>query len=75
MKMPQKIFALFAVLSWCSNAAVSGGAATQLDPVTVGYASFSGHYTSMWIAVEDGLGKKYGIDLKAVYAGRMRPQQ
>ena len=50
-------------------------AAVPLDNVTVGYASFSGHYTPMWIAVEDGLGKKYGIDLKAVYAGRMRPQQ
>lgn len=50
-------------------------AAVQLDNLTVGYASFSGHYTPMWIALEDGLGKKYGIDLKAVYAGRMRPQQ
>jgi ABC-type nitrate/sulfonate/bicarbonate transport system substrate-binding protein len=50
-------------------------AATPLENVTVGYASFSGHYTPMWIAMEDGLGKKHGIDLKAVYAGRMRPQQ
>jgi NitT/TauT family transport system substrate-binding protein len=73
--MHQKILALLAALSWCWIAVASAVAATQLDPVTVGYASFSGHYTSMWIAVEDGLGKKYGIDLKAVYAGRMRPQQ
>jgi ABC-type nitrate/sulfonate/bicarbonate transport system substrate-binding protein len=50
-------------------------AATPLDNVTLGYASFSGHYTPMWIAMEDSLGKKYCIDLKAVYAGRMRPQQ
>ena len=50
-------------------------AAVQLESLTVGYASFSGHYVPMWIAVEDGLGKKYGLDLKAVYAGRMRPQQ
>jgi ABC-type nitrate/sulfonate/bicarbonate transport system substrate-binding protein len=71
VKMHRKILAFLAMLSWCSSAV----AATQLDQVTVGYASFSGHYTSMWIAVEDGLGKKYGIDLKAVYAGRMRPQQ
>jgi len=49
--------------------------AAPLENLTVGYSSFSGHYTPMWIAVEDGLGKKYGIDLKAVYAGRMRPQQ
>jgi ABC-type nitrate/sulfonate/bicarbonate transport system substrate-binding protein len=50
-------------------------AAVQLESLTVGYASFSGHYVPMWIAVEDALGKKYGLDLKAVYAGRMRPQQ
>jgi hypothetical protein len=25
--------------------------------------------------VEDRLGRKYGLDLKAVYAGRVRPQQ
>jgi len=29
----------------------------------------------LWIAVEDRLGRKYGVDLKAVYAGRARPQQ
>ena len=29
----------------------------------------------LWIAIEDQLGKKYGLDLKAVYAGRARPQQ
>ncbi|MSP37674.1 MAG: ABC transporter substrate-binding protein [Deltaproteobacteria bacterium] len=69
------ILCLVAVLGWYSTFVASAVAATQLDPVTVGYASFSGHYTPMWIAVEDGLGKKYGIDLKAVYAGRMRPQQ
>src|ERR1043165_714223 len=50
-------------------------AATPLESLTVGYASSTGHYTPMWIAVEDGLGRKYGLDLKAVYAGRMRPQQ
>jgi len=29
----------------------------------------------MWIAVEDRIGRKYGIELKAIYAGRLRPQQ
>jgi hypothetical protein len=29
----------------------------------------------MWIAVDDRIGKKYGIDLKALYAARPRPQQ
>jgi hypothetical protein len=32
-------------------------AAVQLESLTVGYASFSGHYVPLWIAVEDGLGK------------------
>ena len=69
----QKILILLFAFTWWL--AGNGFAATQLDNLTVGYASFSGHYTPMWIAVEDGLGKKYGIELKAVYAGRMRPQQ
>lgn len=73
--MHPKSLTLLVALSWCWSAITSAGAATQLDTVTVGYASFSGHYTPMWIAVEEGLGRKYGIDLKAVYAGRMRPQQ
>src|SRR3989304_2250220 len=51
------------------------GLPVGLHNLTVGYTSFSGHYTPMWIAVEDRLGQKYGLDLKVVYAGRMRPQQ
>jgi len=50
-------------------------AAATLEPVTVGYSSFSGAYLPLWIAVEERLGRKYGIDLKAIYAGRIRPQQ
>ena len=50
-------------------------AATALEPVTVGYSTFSGAYLPLWIAVEDRVGRKYGLDLKAIYAGRIRPQQ
>ena len=50
-------------------------AAASLEPLAVGYSSFSGAYLPLWIAVEEGLGKKYGLDLKAIYAGRIRPQQ
>jgi ABC-type nitrate/sulfonate/bicarbonate transport system substrate-binding protein len=50
-------------------------AAAPIDHVTVGYSSFSGAYVPLWIAVEEQLGKKYGLDLKAIYAGRVRPQQ
>ena len=52
-----------------------GHAASQSESLTIGYSSFSGHYVPLWIAIEDHLGKKYGLDLKAVYAGRARPQQ
>src|SRR6266576_3102168 len=50
-------------------------AAPANEALTIGYSSFSGHYVPLWIAVEDRLGRKYRLDLKAVYAGRARPQQ
>jgi NitT/TauT family transport system substrate-binding protein len=50
-------------------------AAASPEVLTVGYSSFSGAYLPLWIAVEEGLGTKYGLDLKAIYAGRIRPQQ
>lgn len=53
----------------------SASAAAQLDSVTVGYSSFSGHYAPLWMAVDDKFGKKNGVDVSAVYAGRIRPQQ
>ena len=46
-----------------------------MENVTIGYSSFSGAYGPLWIAVEDQLGKKHGLELKAIYAGRVRPQQ
>src|SRR5258707_7034630 len=39
------------------------------------YSSFPGCYTPLWLAVDDRLGKKYGLDFEAVYAGRARPHQ
>ena len=50
-------------------------AAARLEPLTVGYSNFTGTYGPLWIAVEEGVGAKYGLDLKAIYAGRVRPQQ
>jgi methylmalonyl-CoA mutase cobalamin-binding subunit len=50
-------------------------AASQMDSVTIGYSSFAGAYGPLWIAVEEQLGKKHGLELKAIYAGRIRPQQ
>jgi hypothetical protein len=47
----------------------------QLENLAAGYSSLAGQHTPMWIAVEDRIGRKYGIDLKAIYAGRLRPEQ
>src|ERR1041384_5669638 len=61
-------YALVLLNSFCFVAA-------SPEALTVGYSSFAGAYLPLWIAVEEGLGKKYGLDLKAIYAGRIRPQQ
>jgi ABC-type nitrate/sulfonate/bicarbonate transport system substrate-binding protein len=50
-------------------------AAMQMENLAVGYSSLAGHHTPMWIAVEERIGRKYGIELKDIYAGRLRPQQ
>jgi len=50
-------------------------AAGRLEPLTVGYSNFTGTYGPLWIAVEERVGAKCGLDLKAIYAGRVRPQQ
>src|SRR5438034_4104318 len=66
------IIASFFVLSLVSSNAF---AAARLEPLTVGYSNFTGTYAPLWIAVEEHVGMKYGLDLKAIYAGRVRPQQ
>src|SRR5262245_18160364 len=49
--------------------------AARLEPFTVWYSNFTRTYGPLWIAVEERVGAKYGFDLKAIYAGRVRPQQ
>ena len=74
MPFKKKSLALSLLLGWVTCASVTF-AAPQLDSVTIGFSSFSGFYGPLWLAVEEGVGKKYGVDLRAVYAGRIRPQQ
>jgi len=38
-----------------------GFAAATLEPVTVAYSTFSGAYLPLWIAIEDHVGRKYGL--------------
>jgi ABC-type nitrate/sulfonate/bicarbonate transport system substrate-binding protein len=65
----------FAIGCACLLAGSFCFAAATLEPVTIGYSSFSGAYVPLWVAVEEHLGRKHGLDLKAIYAGRIRPQQ
>ena len=50
-------------------------AATETQRLKIIYSSFTGAYTPLWIAIDEGLGRKNGLDLEAVYAGRARPHQ
>ena len=45
-------------------------AAGETRRLKIIYSSFTGGYTPLWIAVDESLGRKYGLDLEAVYAGR-----
>ena len=74
MAFKKNMLAVSFLLAWMGCASIAFAAA-QLDNVTIGFSSFSGFYGPLWLAVEDGVGKKYGVDLRAVYAGRVRPQQ
>src|SRR6266508_3228351 len=69
-----KSFIIFTI-GFASLWFTSLGFAATLEPVTVAYSTFSGAYLPLWIAIEDHLGRKYGLDLNAIYAGRTRPQQ
>ena len=71
---PLKLFAISVCCAWLVVGPFSFAAA-PIDHLTVGYSSFSGAYAPLWIGVEEQLGRKYGLELKAIYAGRLRPQQ
>ena len=69
-----RVFAAFALaVSLCLAGQVF--AAARLEPLTVGYSNITATYAPLWLAVEEHVGAKYGLDLKAIYAGRVRPQQ
>jgi NitT/TauT family transport system substrate-binding protein len=48
-------------------------AASGAEKVKIGYAAFTGAYAPLWIAVEEGLGRKHGLDFEAIYGGRTSP--
>ena len=53
-------------LAFVSLSCVASGS----QKLKITYASLTGAYAPFWIAVEEGLGRKYGLDLEAIYAGR-----
>jgi ABC-type nitrate/sulfonate/bicarbonate transport system substrate-binding protein len=67
---------LFAGLLFCVELLTFGHlsyAASGSEKVKIGYPAFTGAYTPLWIAVEEGLGRKHGLDLEAIYGGRTSP--
>jgi ABC-type nitrate/sulfonate/bicarbonate transport system substrate-binding protein len=55
-----------------ANLSIAAGEPQRLKII---YSSFTGAYAPLWLAVEERLGRKYGLDFEAVYAGRARPHQ
>src|SRR5262249_13958518 len=45
-------------------------AASGSQKLKITYSSLNGAYAPFWIAVEEGLGRKYGLDPEAIYPGR-----
>ena len=66
-----------AIIIFLSGLIVVADARAANEPVRLKiiYSSFTGAYTPLWLAVEEKLGRKYGLDFEAVYAGRARPHQ
>jgi len=68
-------FALFACLA-IGAVVAPAFAADEPQRLKIIYSSFTGAYAPLWIAVDERLGRKYGLDdIEAVYAGRARPHQ
>ena len=53
----------------------TASAASEPQKLKIIYSSFTGAYTPLWLAVDERLGRKHGLDIEAVYAGRARPHQ
>ena len=67
-------FALFACLA-IGAVVAPVFAAGEPQRLKIIYSSFTGAYVPLWIAVDERLGRKHGLDIEAVYAGRARPHQ
>jgi hypothetical protein len=68
----QRIVAAVVIILGGLIVASDAGAASEPVRLKIIYSSFTGAYTPLWLAVEDKLGRKYGLEFEAVYAGRAR---
>jgi NitT/TauT family transport system substrate-binding protein len=70
-------FLLIAALACSLHFASTRSSLAASEPLKLKiiYSSFTGAYTPLWLAVEEHLGRKYGLELQSVYAGRARPHQ
>jgi ABC-type nitrate/sulfonate/bicarbonate transport system substrate-binding protein len=73
--MIRKISVLgFSCLAFFASLTLCFGASEPLK-LKIIYSSFTGAYTPLWLAVEERLGRKHGLEIESVYAGRARPHQ
>ncbi len=75
IKRLPKIPILFVLILSSVASSAHGSYAGETQRLKVIYSSFTGAYTPLWIAVEDGLGRKFGLEIDSIYAGRARPHQ
>lgn len=60
-----------AIRVFLSGLVVAGSAraANERVRLKIIFSSFTGAYTALWLAVEEKLGRKYGLEFETVYAG------
>jgi len=66
-------FACFLVYVGLLASAALSPAAGSPPKVRVAYAAFTGGYAPIWIAAEERLGRKHGLELEVIYGGRISP--
>lgn len=71
--MIYKIFLLFLVYVGLPVSAALSRAAEGSSKVRVAYAAFTGGYAPIWIAAEERLDRKHGLELEVIYGGRISP--
>jgi ABC-type nitrate/sulfonate/bicarbonate transport system substrate-binding protein len=71
MKRPIHLFVLLAT-TLCMTVAAQD-ATSGSEKVNIGYPAFTGAYVPLWIAAEEGFGRKYGLELEVIYGGRTSP--